>query len=113
MSSSENMVERVALIFARYADNFLNAHASEPSDAAWEDFSPSEQLASKEAARAAIEAMMEMDGAMWVEGRIAFENEATKFNAADRFEMASAIADRAPENIFRAMLRTSLTGDTK
>lgn len=64
-------------------------------------------------ARASIEAIMEMDGRMWVAGRDEFVKQADRFNAADRHEMASAIADRAPEHIFKAMLSEALSPSLK
>ena len=69
--------------------------------------------ASTKAARAAIEAMMDLDGKMWVAGRDEFVKQADRFNAADRHEMASAIADRAPEHIAKAMLSEALSPSLK
>ena len=69
---------------------------------------PAGRLGSEEVARAIIEELMEMDGQMWITGRGAFVIEGEKYQKADRYEMASAIADRAPENILRAMLQSIL-----
>lgn len=55
-------------------------------------------------ADAVLAAMAEPTGGMWLAGRKAFDVEAEKFRAALRYEQASAIADRAPEAIFAAML---------
>lgn len=64
MTKTEDMavpelVERVAHIIARYADNFLNQDADGPMEAAWDEYSARERLLATQAARAAIEAMME------------------------------------------------------
>lgn len=55
-------------------------------------------------ADAVLAEMAEPTGKMWLAGRKAFDVEAEKFRAASRYEQASAIADRAPEAIFCAML---------
>jgi hypothetical protein len=64
----------------------------------------------EEIALAVIDALMEPDGQMWSAGRKAFDNEAEKWRSADRYEQASAIADRAPEIIYRAMLSKAKEG---
>lgn len=72
-----------------------------------------DRLSLRDVARAAIEAMMEdIDGSMWVAGRDEFIKQADRFAAPDRHEIAMAIADRAPERIFEAMLRSSLKEPT-
>lgn len=42
-------------------------------------------------------------GAMWVAGRREFEKQARLYHEANKYEIASAIADRAPEEIYVAM----------
>jgi hypothetical protein len=48
-----------------------------------------------------------MTGQGWSAARRVFEAEARAYGAADRYEMASAIADRAPEKIVAAALAAS------
>lgn len=79
----------------------------------WDSVEENKRVEYRGYARAAIEALMEMDGRMWVAGRDEFVKQADRFNAADRHEMASAIADRAPEHIVKAMLSEALSPSLK
>lgn len=84
-----------------------------PGALAWAHVVKSHKAPYLSDARAAIEAMMDLDGKMWVAGRDEFVKQADRFNAADRHEMASAIADRAPEHIAKAMLSKALSPSLK
>ena len=73
-----------------------------PVEEHWEGF------AARRIVRAVIEELKHPTGEMWVAGRVVFQEEAERFRAADRYELASAIADRAPEKILFAMLQSAL-----